>query len=332
MTVITHPAPFPDTHAPAQGADYQSLLEDAVRLAILAPSAHNTQPWRFRIAGDAVDLFADRSRRLPVADPDDRELTISCGAALYHLECAIRHYGREAETTLLPTPHDPDLLARVRIGRRIDPPADGQGLVDVMPLRRTNRHRFAPDSVPADLVRTMLRSANANGVWAMTVEGPARHAVGELVEDAVQQQWEDPAFRKELAGWLRPASAGDGLPSLYLKGWGPFMVKSLNLGRRKSGQSRLTVESTPLFLAIGSETDEPRAWLETGRALAKLLLQARVGGIDAAYHNEPVQVTGTRSRLRGAIGATGVPQLLLRLGYGKEVPPSPRRPVSDVMV
>jgi nitroreductase len=56
--------------------------------AILAPSSHNTQPWRFRLRGPTLDLLADRRRALPVVDPEDRALVISCGAALGHLRVA----------------------------------------------------------------------------------------------------------------------------------------------------------------------------------------------------------------------------------------------------
>ena len=60
------------------------LLEAAVQ----APSSHNTQPWLFRVEDGAVHLLADRTRALPVNDPDDRELTISCGCALLNLRVA----------------------------------------------------------------------------------------------------------------------------------------------------------------------------------------------------------------------------------------------------
>jgi hypothetical protein len=48
-------------------------------------TTHNSQPWQFALNRDSVDVFADRSRSLPVVDPDDRELTISCGACVHHL-------------------------------------------------------------------------------------------------------------------------------------------------------------------------------------------------------------------------------------------------------
>ena len=59
-----------------------ALLRSLVEYAALAPSGHNTQPWRFRLRGGGAELLADRTRALPVVDPDDRELVISCGAAL----------------------------------------------------------------------------------------------------------------------------------------------------------------------------------------------------------------------------------------------------------
>lgn len=84
--------------------------------AVLAPSGHNTQPWLFRLTGDAVDLYADRTRALPVVDPDDRELIMSCGAALTGLHLAVRHFGFQDELALFPDPENTDLLARLRLG------------------------------------------------------------------------------------------------------------------------------------------------------------------------------------------------------------------------
>ena len=72
--------------------DAEEKLAFLLRDAVLAPSGHNTQPWLFRVDGDAVDLYADRTQALPVVDPEDRELTISCGAALFNLRVALRRF------------------------------------------------------------------------------------------------------------------------------------------------------------------------------------------------------------------------------------------------
>jgi nitroreductase len=98
-------------------------LHALVALAIRAPSSHNTQPWRFRIDGDAIELHADRSRALPIVDPHDRALVISCGAALGVLRAAIRAEGFIGEIARLPDRREPDLLARVRLGAPHEPTA-----------------------------------------------------------------------------------------------------------------------------------------------------------------------------------------------------------------
>ena len=41
------------------------VLRAAVTCAIQAPSSHNTQPWKFRIAQQRLDVFSDPTRHLP---------------------------------------------------------------------------------------------------------------------------------------------------------------------------------------------------------------------------------------------------------------------------
>ena len=64
-------------------------LAQAARTAGLAPSIHNTQPWRWRVDGSTLDLRAERSRQLAITDPVGRMLAISCGAALHHVRVAL---------------------------------------------------------------------------------------------------------------------------------------------------------------------------------------------------------------------------------------------------
>src|SRR5690606_15026240 len=94
-------AEFPRTGGPSE------KLRHLLNYAVLAPSDHNTQPWRFRLAHGSVDVFADRSRALPVVDPADRELVISCGAALYQLRLAIRYFGFADRVALFPDAQQP---------------------------------------------------------------------------------------------------------------------------------------------------------------------------------------------------------------------------------
>jgi hypothetical protein len=97
------------------GGSTEEKLRFAVGYAILAPSSHNTQPWRFLIQRDTVQVCADRSRALPVTDPFDRELLISCGAALFNLRAALSRFGCAYDITTFPYPSEPDVLAQLRV-------------------------------------------------------------------------------------------------------------------------------------------------------------------------------------------------------------------------
>ncbi|MEV4087752.1 nitroreductase family protein, partial [Nonomuraea fuscirosea] len=68
----------------------ESAMEAAVEAARWAPSVHNTQPWTFSVSGEEISLKADTDRKLRVGDASGRELSISCGAALFTLRTALR--------------------------------------------------------------------------------------------------------------------------------------------------------------------------------------------------------------------------------------------------
>ena len=90
-------------------------LKFLLNYAILAPSGHNTQPWLFKIVDDGVELYVDQTRALPVADPEFRELIISCGAALFNLKIALRYFGLQDIVEVFPHEQNSDLLAKISI-------------------------------------------------------------------------------------------------------------------------------------------------------------------------------------------------------------------------
>ena len=136
---------------PVDGTTSQQW-EFLLRYAILAPSSHNTQPWLFRLRHSYVELHADRSRACPVVDPNDRELIMSCGCALFQLRCAMRHFGRLGNVEILPE-HNPNLLARVHWGSENESTPMQSRVFDAMTLRRTNRQPFR---VPQNLRQQSL--------------------------------------------------------------------------------------------------------------------------------------------------------------------------------
>src|SRR5689334_11269234 len=109
MTIRLRPSTPPTTDAPAKA------LTQAVAAAGLAPSIHNTQPWRWRISRESLDLHLEPDRLLQVADPDTRLATLSCGAALHHARVSLAAQGWRATVTRIPDPAHPEHLAHLRV-------------------------------------------------------------------------------------------------------------------------------------------------------------------------------------------------------------------------
>ena len=73
---------------PGSGIPDEALRRAAVR-ATLAPSVHNTQPWRIVIGPGTLTFHADTSRQLRLLDPTGRQLIISCGCALLNARVSL---------------------------------------------------------------------------------------------------------------------------------------------------------------------------------------------------------------------------------------------------
>jgi hypothetical protein len=307
------------------------VVEAMVAAAALAPSSHNTQPWRFVRSGETLRLYADRSRSLPVNDPHDRELTISCGAALFNLEVSGRHAGYRPATRLLPEPSDPDLLADV-ILTRAEQRADDD-LARSIGRRRTTRAGFTSAPLPDDLPDRLTEVAAEHPVGWHVIAGDARADLADLVAEGDRRQFADRRWRRELARWNRPRRRRDGLAVPPGAGVATrTVIRTFDLGRRTAHGDRALVGGAPLVGVLTSGSDSPQAWLETGRALEHLLLVAAADGVYAGYLNQPCQVADLRPRLQELCASAGYPQVVLRLGHLSRSPrPSAKRTVSDVL-
>jgi hypothetical protein len=317
-------------------------LAFCVNYAVLAPSIHNTQPWLFHLLDGSIEVCLDRSRMLPATDPDAREMTISCGAALTNLLVAIRHFGNEASVQYMPETGNPDLVARVRMGRARSPDHQDESLFRSIRRRRSVRRPFQSRPVPRELQRRLIWLASEYGCWLYFAEfGLDRDQIADLVEQAHQRQLNDPAYLAERASRI---AAGElpgvgGLPvvssngnSVSALGNGITPAFALAAGQRWRERDRELVKSSPVLFMLGTSGDTPLEWLRAGEALQQILLLAESVNVSASFLNQPCQVPDLREQLRLITGRSGPPHVLLRMGYGTGAEPTSRRPVQDVII
>jgi hypothetical protein len=314
-----------------------------VRVAARAPSLHNTQPWRFQVRPDAVELYADYGRQLGT-DRIGRELLISCGAALYGLRLAVRSLGRMPEVELFGEPaHQPAekarlrLLARVRLGDPAPVTPAERKMLEAVPHRHTHRGPFEPAPLPAGLLTGLQQDARTEDATLVVIDlDQAGRKLAAILTTASRDQDLDPVSRAEIVRWTRAAGspARDGVPAHafpaqpdHNPGWVP--QRDFDLGR---GLGLLTAGGPPAAVTAVLVTagDGEEDWLRAGQALNRLLLHAASQWVFARLQTQPLQAGTIRDLIGTRLALPGVPQMMLQFGVARTAPATGRRPAADL--
>jgi nitroreductase len=326
----------------SQTADVGMAVEHALR----APSVHNTQPWRWRICPEAVELHTDWNRHLPATDPDRRDLVLSCGAALHHLQVASSAQGLAVEVDRLPDPENFGHLATVAIRQGPADPAD-PALFPAIHRRRTDRRRMSHRPVPAVHLRTLVEHARRAGALLVPVTGAAmRQRLTAALTEAAHRQEFTPGYIAELQLWTRRyAGARDGVsaatvaqPPAGLMGEPPlrrFPRGQLSQPRQLPGHGR--ADDAAELLVIATADDDPLDWLRAGEATSAVLLAATHMGLATTPLSQAVEVEMSRRELQQEVlHVPEHPQLIIRVGWpasgAAELPVTPRRDLSSVLL
>jgi nitroreductase len=324
----------------------QELVTAVVRAATLAPSVHNTQPWRFVAHDDVIELWTDPARGLPVLDPDGRSRHLSCGAALALAEVAAADQGVTSSITVGPDASAPDHLADLVLGAAYQPSEQDHALAAAIEVRHTERAAFDDTApVPRELVRALADAVHATGCWLRVVDSADdAAAVTVLLARADDVQSADPAYRDELRRWTgRDEGSPDGVPAAAVPAEAPadrgssYRLRDFDAEREGAAPhwaGEPPQAEHPLVVLIGTAEDDASAWLTAGRALSRLLLTATVHGLAASPMTQALEVADTRARLVSELSLVGHPQVVLRIGRAPQQGTrgrANRRPVDEVL-
>lgn len=313
-----------------------------IRYAILAPSGHNAQPWWFAIEDNTVVVGLDPSRGLAVLDPDDREATISVGAAVFTLRVALAHFGFDSSVAYWPDPHDPEACVRLTVTNRASRDSELDALFPAITRRHTSRSRFRDEELPPSLLEKIVEDAASEGAdLHLLIDYPSRRALAKLIAQADHEQMDDRSFRRELASWMRSAHTmrGDGI-----RGYGsdlqnlmsiatPLVVRTFDVGDGRAARDVDLATGSPVLAVLTTSADDRTSWLQAGQALARVALRATTANVLVGFLDQPVEVARLREEVASfAASSPAAPQLVLRLGYGALPVPQPRRSVDEAFV
>lgn len=348
------PDPIAAWNQPGAGQDDDRLF--ALAHGILAPNPHNRQPWLIELQGaDQAVLHVDRERLLPVTDPFDRQIVIGCGAFVELTCLAATLRGRSVTVESFPDGGGAQRLDDRPVARfTFRPGGATDPLAARILTRRSNKEPYDPARpLETAAARGLLAEGAAPGFRSGVVADGRLSALRDLVSGAYVTEIETPAAfeesielmrigREEIArhrdgidigGPMVEAMAAVGLMSRD-------QIRKPGTMAHEQGKSmyRGLADSSPAFVWLISEGNDRTTQLNAGRAWARMNLAADAAGV--AVHpvsqglQEYAEVAEFKRRVDALIGVRPGErlQMLARAGYGKVVPPAPRRGLQEHLV
>lgn len=308
--------------------------QEMIRLVVAAPSMHNTQPWRFRFRGWVVEVYRDRERELPAEDPLRRMLFVTLGAAIFNLRVAAAGLGYGSQVHQLRDRGQPDLVAEVHLGG--PPSVPLAALTRAILHRRTNREPFTDQRVPEDVRRQLEQAARAEGAELQWLERPSRRWWLQMAtNDAEAADGASSERTAERRRWVGGDRVADGVPSSALGpvvAGGTTVVRDLAATAADAGRIVADFEREPQMAVLATRYDGPLEWLRAGQAMERVLLEATAHDVATSLLNQVIEHEGLRWQINDPLSPWCRPQAVIRFGYGPPVPPTPRRPIADVLL
>jgi nitroreductase len=312
-------------------------LTRAADVAGHAPSLENTQPWRWRVEGDSMRLYAEPIRQLAASDPGGRLMVFSCGAALHHARIALAAQGWRINVDRLTEPDRPQLLARVRIVGRTEETQVARRLLRAVHMRQTHPRRVRPIAVErkdidtirsaVEAERTSLRILNADAVMELAAAVAAHPRLPS-----------DPQGPPKITQWAATHRAdwlGDPHRSVALE---PPPTTAADGAAGYPDDPPMNADNDPgaVYAILFGTDDTPAAWLRAGEAFSAAWLTANDLGVSVLPMSASVEADATQRILRRILAGTAEPFLVLRLGvvdpyHAEQAPHTIRLPSRQIM-
>ncbi|GIE36646.1 putative NAD(P)H nitroreductase acg [Actinoplanes italicus] len=285
---------------PARQAGRRDTNEAFYRASVAArqaPSAYDTQPWRWQVADGVLDLFLRTGTSTESPGLDERLATIGCGAALHHARLTLAARGWRVTTTRLPDPTEPTHLARLRIDGTAPVSPDTARLARTIRLRHTDRRPVTGRPITADHL-SVIRAAFESQHTRLAVLRPDQ--ILDLAVATAHADDLEPAGRQwqaELALW----AGGDRIVGA---------LHRVRLPLALDGHDRAAT-----FAVLHGPGDQTLDWLHAGEALSAGSLVATELEVSTLPFSAPLEQDRARDILRDAIPDLGRPYLMMRLGH-----------------
>ena len=304
-----------------------------------APSVHNTQPWKFHITDSTITVLPNLDVALPVVDRNNRELFISLGCAVENLCIAASYFGYT--THIIECSIEAIILELTKNALTIE-----DSLFHQIEKRQTNRNIYNGNKISDGILQQLQSIPKENGIqfYFTEINTPFANTITQYIMKGNEIQMADIAFKNELLSWMRfnkkqVEATHNGLS--YLVFGNPPLprilarpIVSLFLKPNAQNKSdRKKIDSSSHFVVCATQRDTIEEWINLGRTLHRFLLKVTEIGISYAFLNQPCEVAALAFDLREKLPVNKEhPTLIMRIGYAKQIPYSPRKKIETLLV
>jgi nitroreductase len=315
-------------------------LKFLLRYALLAPSTHNSQPWKFAISDSTITITPESRRLVPIADPDGQLLYITLGCVVENLCLAADYFGFECTITL----QFEKKLPRIKVMcNKIASTKFQQKnhLLHAIPKRHTSRGPYQDRTLPVEFLQFSEKFNTPSLQVEIISDRDKKDSLIRILMESREKEMDDHKFRFELAHYKRTnyTRSGLGMPG-FVMGFPnalslivPMVIRLKNVAKLSHEKDeRLLKNATPAFVVISTATHDAPAWLESGRIYQRCALEAVRLGLATNIMAAPVAYEDYYKELQNILGTTLRPQFLFRVGYPTvDAQPSPRLALEKVL-
>ncbi len=311
----------------------------------LAPSTHNTQPWKFSIQGDILKVFADFSKKIPIADPTGRDMYISIGALIKNIELSSKEYGVKASIELIDKSKNDELVAEIRFSNLNNAKNSEKSMVINGIIKRQNYRGFFEDLPDKANFNEILNSVISRRSIVGATVADKKDVIEELAQLTVKglkKAYATKEFRKEIGSLinhnlsrkkygLHGYSLRMNTPQSLIV---PKIVKRKDIGTKLGALNYKSFVTSPVVIVLTSQNDDRKSWLAIGQVMEEFMVRASAADMATSIYTAAIEMPGMRGEVSKVLklNKNNKPQILFCVGYpSAPLPYSVRKNISKML-
>lgn len=323
---------------PALGS-LEEKIKFILKFGTLAPSSHNTQPWKFKINKNELEIFPDFSRHLIESDKDKRMIYVSLGCVIQNIKTAAEYFGLGQEISYLEK--GVKIIFKEEDNKNTLS-AEIEKKFKAIKNRRTNRFFYKDILISGEILEELKKQNSFKEIKIdFVLDEKLKSEIAEIMGGGMKRIMSQKPFRRELAAWLRTnlTFKRDGMPgnghkmNLFTSIIAPHALRNIDVSDVEREKAIKRVLNFPALAVINSKEDNILNFIYAGEVLENLSLSIKSRAMDIAIMVAIIEDKESRKNLQNILKTDFLPQMFFGFGFAERpAPKSPRRDLKEFLI